>query len=65
MEKFFKVKESGSAVRTEIVAGLTTFFAMAYIVLVAPNQLTNFDPELGKIFMQCRSRLEAYYSLIV
>lgn len=50
MEKFFKVKESGSAVRTEIVAGLTTFFAMAYIVLVAPNQLTNFDPELGKLW---------------
>ena len=50
MEKFFKVKESGSAVRTEIVAGLTTFFAMAYIALVAPNQLTNFDPELGKLW---------------
>ena len=50
MEKFFKVKESGSAVRTEIVAGMTTFFAMAYIVLVAPNQLTNFDPELGKLW---------------
>ena len=26
---------------------------------------SHFDPELGKIFMQCRSRLEAYYSLVV
>lgn len=42
MEKFFKLKENGTTVRTEIVAGLTTFFAMAYIVLVAPNQLTGF-----------------------
>ncbi len=42
MDKFFKLKEHGTTVRTEIVAGLTTFFAMAYIVLVAPNQLTGF-----------------------
>lgn len=42
MEKFFKLKENGTNVRTEIIAGITTFFAMAYIVLVAPNQLTGF-----------------------
>ena len=34
MEKFFKVKEKGSTVRTEIIAGLTTFMAMAYILMV-------------------------------
>lgn len=34
MEKFFKVKESGSTVRTEVLAGLTTFMAMAYILMV-------------------------------
>ena len=39
MEKFFKIKENGSTVRTEIFAGLTTFFAMAYIVFVNPNQV--------------------------
>lgn len=39
MEKFFKIKESGSTVRTEIFAGLTTFFAMSYIVFVNPNQI--------------------------
>lgn len=37
MEKFFKVKEKGSTVRTEIVAGLTTFMAMAYILMVNSN----------------------------
>ena len=34
MEKFFKVKERGSTVRTEIMAGITTFMAMAYILMV-------------------------------
>ena len=39
MDKFFKIRESGSTVRAEIIAGLTTFFAMAYIVFVNPNQV--------------------------
>lgn len=39
MENFFKIKERGSTVRTEIFAGITTFFAMAYIVFVNPNQV--------------------------
>lgn len=39
MDKFFKIKERGSDVRTEIFAGLTTFFAMCYIVVVNPNQV--------------------------
>ena len=43
MEKFFKVKENGSTVRTELVAGLTTFMTMAYIIALNPNLLTNFD----------------------
>lgn len=34
MENFFKVKENGSTVRTEVLAGLTTFMAMAYILMV-------------------------------
>lgn len=36
---FFKIKERGSNVKTEIFAGLTTFFAMCYIVVVNPNQV--------------------------
>lgn len=39
MEKLFKLKEHGSTVRTEIVAGLTTFFAMSYILFVNPSIL--------------------------
>ena len=43
MDKFFKIKERGSNVKTEIIAGLTTFFAMAYIVVVNPNQIVGFS----------------------
>ena len=39
MDKFFKISERGSNVRTEIFAGLTTFFAMCYIVVVNPSQV--------------------------
>ena len=34
MERFFQVKEHGSTVKTEIMAGITTFMAMAYILMV-------------------------------
>ena len=40
MDKFFKVSERGSSIRTEIVGGLTTFFAMAYIIFVNPGMLS-------------------------
>ena len=43
MDKFFKISERGSNVKTEIIAGLTTFFAMAYIVVVNPNQIVGFS----------------------
>ena len=43
MDKFFKITEHGSTVKTEIIAGLTTFFAMAYIIFVNPNQVTGFS----------------------
>lgn len=39
MEKFFQLKEHNTTVRTEIMAGITTFFALAYIVFVNPNQV--------------------------
>ena len=52
MDKFFKITERGSNVRTEIIAGLTTFFAMAYIVITNPNQIVSFDTagDLGRIW---------------
>lgn len=39
METFFKIKERGSTVQTEVIGGLTTFLAMAYIVAVNPTIL--------------------------
>ena len=39
LERFFKLKEHGTTVRTEIVAGLTTFLTMAYIIFVNPSIL--------------------------
>lgn len=53
MDKFFKITERDSTVKTEIIAGLTTFFAMAYIIIVNPNQIVgfSFDVEgVGKIW---------------
>ncbi len=43
MEKIFKLSANGTTVRTEIVAGVTTFMTMAYIIALNPNLLTNFD----------------------
>ena len=40
MEKFFKLKENGTTVSKEFIAGLTTFFAMAYIIFVNPSMLS-------------------------
>ncbi|MBR4146096.1 MAG: NCS2 family permease [Lachnospiraceae bacterium] len=42
MENFFKLKENKTTVRTEILAGLTTFMTMAYIIALNPNLLTGF-----------------------
>ena len=42
MEKIFKLKANGTTVRTEIVAGLTTFMTMAYIIALNPNILTGY-----------------------
>lgn len=56
LEKFFKLKENNTSVKTEVIAGLTTFMTMAYIIALNPNLLTNFGasamPELWNgIFM--------------
>ena len=43
MEKIFQLKANGTTVKTELLAGLTTFMTMAYIIALNPNLLTNFD----------------------
>ncbi len=50
MEKLFKLKENGTTVRTEILAGLTTFMTMAYIIALNPNLLTNFGAEGAELW---------------
>lgn len=45
MERLFKLKENGTTVKTEIIAGLTTFMTMAYIIALNPNLLTGFGQE--------------------
>ncbi len=42
MEKIFKLKANGTTVKTELLAGLTTFMTMAYIIALNPNLLTGF-----------------------
>ncbi len=47
LEKFFKLKENNTNVKTEVMAGITTFMTMAYILAVNPNILsvTGMDPQ--------------------
>lgn len=40
LEKFFKLKENNTNVKTEVMAGITTFMTMAYILAVNPNILS-------------------------
>ena len=42
LEKLFKLKENGTDVKTEVIAGLTTFMTMVYIIALNPNLLTGF-----------------------
>ena len=51
MEKFFHLKENGTTVSTEIVAGLTTFFAMSYIIVVNPQILHQTGMPWGGVFL--------------
>ena len=50
MENFFKLKEHGTDVKTEVIAGLTTFMTMAYILAVNPSILGVTGMDTGAIF---------------
>lgn len=50
MEKLFKLKEHNTTVRTEIMAGITTFLTMAYILAVNPNILGVAGMDTGAVF---------------
>jgi len=51
MDKFFKLSESKTNVRTEIIAGVTTFFTMVYIIFVNPNILSMTGMSWGGVFV--------------
>ncbi len=51
MERLFKLKQNGTTVGREVIAGLTTFFAMAYIIAVNPGLLSESGMEWGAVFL--------------
>jgi AGZA family xanthine/uracil permease-like MFS transporter len=51
MKKLFKLRENKTALGTEVVAGFTTFFAMAYIIAVNPGILSQSGMEWGAVFL--------------
>ena len=60
LNKVFKIEENQTTIKTEIIAGITTFFAMCYIVIVNPNQMTGFlqidgASQIGRA--SCRERV--------
>jgi AGZA family xanthine/uracil permease-like MFS transporter len=50
LEKFFKLKENGTNVRTEVIAGFTTFLTMAYILAVNPAILSAAGMDQNALF---------------
>lgn len=50
LEKFFKLSENGTDVKTEIVAGITTFMTMAYILAVNPSIMAAAGMDQGAVF---------------
>lgn len=51
MEKFFKLKQNGTTVPREVIAGVTTFFAMAYIIFVNPAMLSETGMPTQAVFL--------------
>lgn len=51
LEKLFKIEASGSTVKTEVIAGFTTFLTMAYIIFVNPDILSATGMDRDSIFV--------------
>ena len=56
MEKLFKLKEHNTTVKTEVMAGITTFLTMAYILAVNPNMLSASGMDNGAVFTATGNR---------
>ncbi|RVL98185.1 solute carrier family 23 protein, partial [Sinorhizobium meliloti] len=50
-ERLFKLKEHGTTVRTEVIAGVTTFLTMSYIIFVNPDILSTTGMDRNAIFV--------------
>lgn len=51
LNSFFKLEQNNSSIRTELIAGLTTFLAMAYITVVNPSILSQAGMDFGAVFV--------------
>ena len=51
LDRYFGLSENGTAARTEIIAGVTTFLTMAYILFVNPQILGNSGMDKGAVFV--------------
>ena len=56
LEKLFHLTENKTTVRTEIIAGLTTFLAMAYILAVNPSILSAAGMDVASVFLATACR---------
>ncbi len=50
LDQFFKLSERGTSVKTEIIAGITTFLTMSYIIIVNPDILSMTGMDKGAVF---------------
>lgn len=51
MERYFKLAEHGTSIRTEVIAGITTFLTMAYIIFVNPDILSTTGMDRDAVFI--------------
>ena len=51
LERLFKLAENGTTVRTEVIAGLTTFLTMSYIIFVNPDILSSTGMDRNAVFV--------------
>ncbi|MBY0346590.1 MAG: NCS2 family permease, partial [Neisseriaceae bacterium] len=51
LDAFFKLKQNGTTVKTEVLAGFTTFLTMAYIIVVNPLMLQDARIDYNAVFV--------------
>ncbi|MEL7046930.1 MAG: NCS2 family permease, partial [Pseudomonadota bacterium] len=51
IDRFFGLSEQNSSIRQEVMAGVTTFLAMAYITVVNPSILSSAGMDFGAVFV--------------